>query len=122
MYKMKYPSNSLDKKIQKETKVIQKTSLKKNFPSFSINDIYISLYNEYFPLILQLTRFKFLEKINQELDSILLNNSLKLSINNLQKLEAKEKMIKKYEDDYIYLTIEYNNFLKNRKRYNYFSH
>ena len=25
MYKMKYPSNSLDKKIQKETKVIQKT-------------------------------------------------------------------------------------------------
>ena len=90
MYKMKYPSNSLDKKIQKETKVIQKTSLKKNFPSFSINDIYISLYNEYFPLILQLTRFKFLEKINQELDSILLNNSLKLSINNLQKLEAKE--------------------------------
>ena len=99
---MKYPSNSLDKKIQKETKVIQKTSLKKNFPSFSINDIYISLYNEYFPLILQLTRFKFLDKINQEVDSILLNNSLKLSINNLQKLEAKEKMIKKYEDDYIY--------------------
>ena len=122
MYKMKYPSNSLDKKIQKETKVIQKTSLKKNFPSFSINDIYISLYNEYFPLILQLTRFKFLDKINQEVDSILLNNSLKLSINNLQKLEAKEKMIKKYEDDYIFLTIEYNNFLKNKKRYNYFSH
>ena len=34
MYKMKYPSDSLDKKIQKETKVIQKTSLKKKFSIF----------------------------------------------------------------------------------------
>ena len=125
---MRPPTNSLDKKIIKEIKILQKqinppkTTLKKNFPSIRISEIYTSLYKEAFPLILRQTRFKFLDKINKEADDIIIKRFLKTSNNIMQISESKEKIIKKYETDYKFLYLEYKNFLRNKKNYNYFSH
>ena len=123
------PSNSLDKNIIKELKMLFvpkdtkiKLSSKRKYNSIKISEIYETLYKDNFPFILIQTRFKFFDKIKREADSIIIESSLNTSNNFPQILESKENLMKKYEIDFKFLSNEYNNFLKNKKNYKYFSH
>ena len=128
MYRMRSPSNSLDKNIIKELKFLlnprntRKISPKRKFPSIKISEIYNSLYKDNFPLILYQTRNKFLDKIIKEGDEIISKANLNNQNLRSEILESKENIRQKYENDFLFLSIEYNKFLKNKKNYNYFSH
>ena len=124
---MRSPSDSLSKDIKKEKKILNLKNAPKisqNRKNFVINisEIYTLLYKENFPLILKKTRYIFLEKIFKEAEEIILKGSLKSSNNIAQILESKEAIIKKYEHDFKLLSLEYKNYLKNKKNYKYFSH
>ena len=129
MERRRSPSNSLDKNIIKELKILlnpkdtqKKILSKRKYISIKISEIYDTLYKDNFPFILCYSRFKFLDKIKREADAIIIETSLNTSNNFPQILEAKENLMKKYETDFKYLSYEYNNFLKNKKNYKYFSH
>ena len=129
MERRRSPSNSLDKNIIKELKMLFvpkdtkiKLSSKRKYNSIKISEIYETLYKDNFPFILIQTRFKFFDKIKREADSIIIESSLNTSNNFPQILESKENLMKKYEIDFKFLSNEYNNFLKNKKNYKYFSH
>ena len=90
-----------------------------------ISEIYNSLYEDYFPSILCLSKTSFFEKINKRAKEI-------ISAANQQELQTtssialitkiKEDLNKKYENDHKILSTEYQNFLKNRKNYNFLTH
>ena len=124
MNRTQSPFNSIDNNMQKELKLLinQLNKSEKKLPSIKISEIYTSLYKEAFPLILLQSRSKFFDKINNEVEDIILKSPLKSSNDYEQILESKEKMIKKYEADYKLLSSEYKNFLRNKKNYKYFSH
>ena len=124
MNRTQSPFNSIDKNIQKELKILinQINKPSKKLPPIKISEIYSSLYKEAFPLILLQSRSKFFDKINKEVEDIILKIPLKSPNDYSQILESKEKMIKKYEADYKLLSSEYKNFLRNKKAYKYFSH
>ena len=128
MNRMRSPSNSLDKNIIKEIKFLltpkytKKISPKNKFPSIKISEIYNSLYKDNFPLILCHSRYKFLDKIIKEGDEIILKANLNNQNMKSQILEAKENIRHKYENDFQFLSLEYNKFLKNKKNYSYFTH
>ena len=128
MNRMRSPSNSLDKNIIKELKFLlepkytKKRFPKRKFTSISISEIYNSLYKDNFPLILCHTRNKFLDKIMKEGEEIILKANLNNQEMKSQILEARENIRQKYENDFLFLSLEYNKFLKNKKNYNYFSH
>jgi hypothetical protein len=125
---MRSPSNSLDKNIIKEIKFLltpkytKKIFPKRKFPSIKISEIYNSLYKDNFPLILCHTRYKFLDKIIKEGDEIILKANLNNQNMKSQILEVKENIRHKYENDFQFLSLEYNKFLQNKKYYNYFTH
>ena len=128
MNRMRSPSNSLDKNIIKELKFLlepkytKKRFPKRKFTSIRISEIYNSLYKDNFPLILCHTRNKFLDKIMKEGEEIILKANLNNQEMKSQILESRENIRQKYENDFLFLSLEYNKFLKNKKNYNYFSH
>ena len=128
MNRMQSPSNSLDKNIKKELKILLnpisnlKQASTKRFPKIQISEIYSSLYKEIFPLILTISKSKFFEKINNEADEIISKGGLKTSKNFTEIIDSKENILKKYISDYNFLAIEYRNFSKNKKNYNYLTH
>ena len=128
MYRMESPSTSLKKKIKNEFKIIfspindQKILQQKTFPSLNISEIFTSLYKDAFPLILQQSRSKFLDKINKEAEEIISQSSFHSLKNKELISDLKEKLIKKYDYDYKFLSLEYKHFLQNKKNYNYFCH
>ena len=90
-----------------------------------IAEIYNYLYEDYFHLILCLTKTSFFEKINKQVkEAISFSNSLDFQTSSNLKLipKIKEDLAKKYDNDYKILSMEYQNFIKNRNNYNYLTH
>ena len=90
-----------------------------------ISEIYNSLYEDYFPSILCLSKTLFFDKINRKAKEIISRaNSQDLQTSSSIQLisKTKEDIAKKYDNEYKILSTEYQNFLKNRKNYNYLTH
>ena len=91
-----------------------------------LTEIYNYLYDEFFPLILCLTKASFLDKLNKKVNEIISssNNQKELQISSNLKLisKIKEDITKKYDNDYKILSKEYQNYVKNIKKYNYLTH
>ena len=122
------PSYSMNKKNLKQIKIYPDP--KKNFmPSQrnkpfnnNIQEICNSIYEDFFPCILQISKTHFFERFNKEVDEIFITGKYKNSENIKFLSEAKENIIKKYDNDFKYLNEEYSNFLKNRQKYKYLTH
>ena len=127
MKKIISPSHSLNKKGFKQIKI--NSDPKKNYiPSTkiksslnNISEICNSIYEDFFPYILKISKIQFFKKFNKEIDDIFLSGKYK-SENIKFVLESKEKIIKKYDSDFKYLNEEYENYLKNKNKYKYLSH
>ena len=127
MKKIISPSHSLNKKAFKQIKLY--SDPKKNYMSTTkikssinnISEICNSIYEDFFPYILKISKIQFFEKFNKEIDDIFLCGKYK-SENIKFVLECKDKIIKKYDNDFKYLNEEYENFLKNKKNYKYLTH
>ena len=122
------PSNSLDKNLKKDVKILlnpsnnPKLSPRRKFPKIQISEIYTSLYKDIFPLILKISKSKFLEKINHDAEEMISKGGLKTSQNFLEIIDSKENILNKYITDYNFLAKEFNNFIHNKKNYYYFTH
>jgi len=121
------PSHSLSKRNFKQLKIypdpkkninpIQNRALINN-----ISEICNSIYEDFFPNILKITKMHFFERYNKEADEIFLSGKYKSPQNAKLILDSKENIIKRYDNDFKYLSDEYQNFLKNRKNYKYLTH
>ena len=87
-----------------------------------ISDIYNSLYENFFPFILKLSKKAFFEKLDKEVNEIFLSGKLNNTENIKLVAEMKKDFVKKYEKDYKFLSKEFQNYLKNKKNYNYLTH
>ena len=123
----KFISKSPEQKLKKEIKSPlnqiknKNISLSKKSYSINISEIYTSLYKDAFPQILIQSRSNFLDRINKEAKEIILKSDIKFPNNNEQILDYRKKLIKRYEADYKLLSLEFKNYLKNKKN-SYFSH
>jgi len=121
------PSHSLSKRNFKQLKIypdpkkinnpIQNRALINN-----ISDICNSIYEDFFPNILKVSKMHFFERYNKEADEIFLSGKYKSSQNVKLILDSKENIKKRYDNDFKYLSDEYQNFLKNSKNYKYLTH
>ena len=121
------PSHSLIKRDFKRININEsKTNIKspsKNKPfTYSVPSVYNSLYEDLFPFILKISKTSFFEKLDKQVDEIFISGKMKNNQNLKIMLECKEKMLKKYDNDYKFLLGEFKNFLKNPKTYNYLTH
>ena len=120
-------SKSPEQKLKKEIKTplnhikYKNLSLSKKSYSINISEIYTTLYKDAFPQILRQSRSNFLDRINKEAKEIILKSDIKFPNNNEQILDYRKKLIKRYEADYKLLSLEFKNYLKNKKN-SYFSH
>ena len=108
-----------------QPKQINNLPTKINTNISQIAEIYNYLYEDYFHLILCLTKTSFFEKINKQVkEAISFSNSLDFQTSSNLKLipKIKEDLAKKYDNDYKILSMEYQNFIKNRNNYNYLTH
>ena len=121
------PPHSLSKRNFKQIRINQvpkknsNTSLKKPFIN-DIQEICNSIYEEFFPYILKLSKIQFFEKYNKEADEIFLFGKYKNFDNVRIILESKDNIIKRYDNDFEYLSEEYQNFLKNPNDYTFLKH
>ena len=121
------PPHSLSKRNFKQIRINQvpkrnsNTSLKKPFIN-NIQEICNSIYEDFFPYILKLSKIQFFEKYNKEADEIFLFGKYKNFDNVRLILESKDNIIKRYENDFEYLSEEYQNFLKNPNNYTFLKH
>ena len=127
MKKIISPSHSLSKKAFKQIKIYSDPK-KNNIPPTkikssinNISEICNSIYEDFFPYILKISKIHFFQKFNKEVDDIFLSGKYK-SENIKFVLESKEKFIKKYDNDFKYLNEEYDNYLKNKNKYKYLTH
>ena len=114
-------NNSKPIKINPDTKRINMTSRKKPFLN-NVQEICNSIYEDYFPYILKLSKRSFFEKFNKEADEIFLFGKYKNFDNIKLILESKNNIIKRYEDDFKFLSEEYQNYLKNQSYYTFLKH
>ena len=68
----------------------------------NISEICNSIYEDFFPYILKISKIQFFENFNKEIDDIFLCGKYK-SENIKFVLECKDKIIKKYDNDFKYL-------------------
>ena len=125
--KISPPSHSLSKRNCKQIKIYSDPKRSNNFStnkSFikNLTEICNNIYEDNFPNILKITKTNFFESFNKEVDEIFLQGKYKNSENIKKVIEAKENMMKKYDNDFKFLSEEYQNFLKNRKNYKYLTH
>ena len=113
------------KKFSQPKQIINNNPPKTKNNTNQISEIYNSLYEDYFPSILCLSKTAFFQKINKQAKEIIsIANSQELQTSSSIKLlsKTKEDLTKKYDNDYKILSTEYQNFLKNQKNYNYLTH
>ena len=122
-FKSKSPEQKLKKEIKTPLNQIKNKNISLSKKSYSINisEIYTTLYKEAFPQILIQSRSNFSDRINKEAKEIILKSDIKFPNNNEQILDYRKKLIKRYEADYKLLSLEFKNYLKNKKN-SYFSH
>ena len=112
------------KRILSQPKPIS-TTPSKNYNN-ELTEIYNSLYEDFFPLILKLTKTSFFDKMDKKVKEIIFSGNTQKDIEistNLQLVsKIKEDLSKKYDNEYKFLSREYQNYIKNYKKYNYLSH
>ena len=122
------PYHSLNKRNFKQIKIypdpkrdIAPSPRNKPFIN-NIPEICNSIYEDFFPYILKLSKKQFFERFNKEADEIFLSSKFNTTENIKLILESKENIIKKYDNDFKYLYEEYQNFLKNPNNYQFLTH
>ena len=122
------PSYSLNKKNLKQIKIYPDpkrnlvSSPKNNSFINNISEICNSIYEDFFPYILKLSKIHFFEKFNKEADEIFLSGKFKTSENIKFVIDSKENIYKRYDKDYKFLSEEYQNFKTKPKNYKYLTH
>ena len=124
------PLLSLTKRDYKPKRILSQPKPVSTTPSKIYNneltEIYNSLYEDYFPLILKLTKTSFFDKMDKKVKEIIFSGNTQKDIQistNLQLVsKLKEDLSKKYDNEYKFLSREYQNYIKNNKKYNYLSH
>ena len=122
------PNHSINKKNLKQIKIYPDP--KRNIVSSprdkstinNISEICNSIYEDYFPYILKLSKIQFFEKFNKEADEIFFSGKFKTSHNIKFVIDSKENIYKRYDKDYKYLSEEYQKFRKNPKNFKFLTH
>ena len=124
------PLLSLTKRDYKPKRILSQPKPVSIIPTKTYNneltEIYNSLYEDFFPLILKLTKNSFFDKMDKKVKEIIFSGNTQKDIEistNLQLVsKIKEDLSKKYDNQYKFLSREYQNYIKNNKKYNYLSH
>ena len=124
------PLLSLTKRDYRPKRILSQPKPVSTTPSKTYNseltEIYNSLYEDFFPLILKLTKTSFFDKMDKKVKEIIFSGNTQKDIEistNLQLVsKIKEDLSKKYDNEYKFLSREYQNYIKNNKKYNYLNH
>jgi len=124
------PLLSLTKRDYRPKRILSQPKPVSTTPSKTYNneliEIYNSLYEDFFPLILKLTKTSFFDKMDKKVKEIIFSGNsqknIQISTNSQIVSKIKEDLSKKYDNEYKFLSREYQNYIKNNKKYNYLSH
>ena len=125
--KISPPSHSLCRRNFKQIKIYSDPKRNNNSlvnKSFikTVTEICNNIYEDNFPNLLKINKNNFFDNFNKEVDEIFMSGKYKNTENIKIVLEAKENIMKRYDNDFKFLSEEYQNFLKNRKNYKYLAH